>query len=85
MGLQPNIARKRDFSFKTCSRCGQSFSASNFAPTNQFFIQMAYYLFAMIVPRPFWNRMSLVGLLLIRFVSMPTSPLFLRNGIDCMR
>ena len=37
MGLQPNIARKRDFSFKTCSRCGQSFSASNFAPTKSIF------------------------------------------------
>ena len=37
MGLQPNIARKREFSFKTCSRCGQSFSASNFAPTKSIF------------------------------------------------
>ena len=37
MGLQPNIARKRSFQFKTCTRCGNSFTAEMFAPTKSIF------------------------------------------------
>lgn len=37
MGLQPNIARKRNFSLKTCQHCRQSFTSSNYAPTASIF------------------------------------------------
>lgn len=37
MGLQPDIARRRNFSFKTCNRCGQSFTKDEFAPTKSIF------------------------------------------------
>ena len=37
MGLQPNIARKRVFQLKTCQKCHQSFTPSNFAPTANIF------------------------------------------------
>lgn len=37
MGLQPNIARRRNFSLKTCNRCGISQSSNAFAPTKSIF------------------------------------------------
>ena len=37
MGLQPDIARRRVFSFKTCNRCGQSYTKDEFAPTKSIF------------------------------------------------
>ena len=37
MGLQPNIARKRNFSVKTCSKCGQPLPPNQFASTKSFF------------------------------------------------
>lgn len=37
MGLQPNIARRRNFALKQCNRCGGSFSSSAFAPTKSIF------------------------------------------------
>lgn len=37
MGLQPNIARRRNFTLKTCNRCGGSFTPEAFAPTKSFF------------------------------------------------
>lgn len=37
MGLQPDIARRRTFSFKTCNRCGQSYTKDEFAPTKSIF------------------------------------------------
>ena len=37
MGLQPNIARRRNFAIKQCNRCGNSFAPSNFAPTKSIF------------------------------------------------
>lgn len=37
MGLQPNIARKRNFALKQCSRCGGSFTSDAFAPTKSIF------------------------------------------------
>lgn len=37
MGLQPNIARRRNFTLKQCNRCGGSFSSSAFAPTKSIF------------------------------------------------
>lgn len=37
MGLQPDIARRRNFSFKTCNRCGQSFTKDEFSPTKSIF------------------------------------------------
>ena len=33
MGLQPNIARKRNFSLKQCTRCGAAQTSDAFAPT----------------------------------------------------
>ena len=37
MGLQPNIARRRNFALKQCNRCGGSFSSDAFAPTKSIF------------------------------------------------
>ena len=37
MGLQPNIARKRNFTVKTCSKCGALLPPTQFAPTKSFF------------------------------------------------
>lgn len=37
MGLQPDIARRRVFSFKTCNRCGHSYTKDEFAPTKSIF------------------------------------------------
>lgn len=37
MGLQPNIARRRNFVLKQCNRCGNSYAPSNFAPTKSIF------------------------------------------------
>ena len=37
MGLQPNIAKKRSFSLKTCPRCRATFGEEGFAPTKSFF------------------------------------------------
>ena len=37
MGLQPNIARRRNFAIKQCNRCGNSFAPSNFAMTKSIF------------------------------------------------
>lgn len=37
MGLQPNIARKRNFQLKTCQCCHQSLTISSFAPTASIF------------------------------------------------
>lgn len=37
MGLQPNIQRKRQFTLKTCVRCGQMFGEEGFAPTKSLF------------------------------------------------
>lgn len=37
MGLQPNIARKRNFQLKTCQHCHQSLTVSCFAPTANVF------------------------------------------------
>lgn len=37
MGLQPNIARRRNFAIKTCNRCGGTFAPSNFAMTKSIF------------------------------------------------
>lgn len=37
MGLQPNIARKRNFALKQCNRCGGSFTSDAFAPTKSIF------------------------------------------------
>lgn len=37
MGLQPNIARKRNFALKQCQRCGASLSTDAFAPTRSIF------------------------------------------------
>lgn len=37
MGLQPNIARRRNFTLKQCNRCGGSFSTDAFAPTKSIF------------------------------------------------
>lgn len=37
MGLQPNIARKRNFALKQCSKCGASQTSDAFAPTKSIF------------------------------------------------
>ena len=37
MGLQPNIARKRNFSLKQCTRCGAAQTSDAFAPTKSIF------------------------------------------------
>lgn len=37
MGLQPNIARRRNFAIKSCNRCGGTFAPSNFAMTKSIF------------------------------------------------
>lgn len=37
MGLQPKIEKKKPFTFKTCTRCGQSFGPEGFAPTKSVF------------------------------------------------
>ena len=37
MGLQPNIARKRSFALKQCSKCGASQTPDAFAPTKSIF------------------------------------------------
>lgn len=37
MGLQPNIARRRNFTLKQCNRCGASLSSDAFAPTKSIF------------------------------------------------
>ena len=37
MALSPNIARRRENSFKTCSKCNQLMPAKDFAPTNSMF------------------------------------------------
>lgn len=37
MGLQPNIARRRNFMLKQCNRCGGSFAPDAFAPTKSIF------------------------------------------------
>lgn len=37
MGLQPNIARKRNFTLKQCNRCGGALSPDAFAPTKSIF------------------------------------------------
>lgn len=37
MGLSPNITRRRENTFKTCTKCGQLCAASNFAPTKSIF------------------------------------------------
>lgn len=37
MGLQPNIARRRNFTLKQCNRCGGSFTSDAFAPTKSIF------------------------------------------------
>ena len=37
MGLQPNIARKRNFALKQCNRCGAALTSDAFAPTKSIF------------------------------------------------
>lgn len=37
MGLQPQIARKRNFAIKQCQKCGGSFTPDAFAPTKSIF------------------------------------------------
>lgn len=37
MGLQPEIAKRKAFSLKTCSRCRATFGEEGFAPTKSFF------------------------------------------------
>ena len=37
MGLQPNIARKRNFALKQCNKCGASQTPDAFAPTKSIF------------------------------------------------
>ena len=37
MGLQPNIARKRNFALKQCAKCGASQTPDAFAPTKSIF------------------------------------------------
>ena len=37
MGLQPNIARRRNFALKQCNRCGASQTPDAFAPTKSIF------------------------------------------------
>lgn len=37
MGLQPNIARRRNFALKQCNRCGGTLSSDAFAPTKSIF------------------------------------------------
>ena len=37
MGLQPNIARRRNFALKQCNRCGVAQSSDSFAPTKSIF------------------------------------------------
>lgn len=37
MGLQPQIARRRNFTLKQCNRCGGSFTPDAFAPTKSIF------------------------------------------------
>ena len=37
MGLQPQIARRRNFALKQCNRCGGSFTPDAFAPTKSIF------------------------------------------------
>ena len=37
MGLQPNIARRRSFALKQCSRCGAAQTPESFAPTKSIF------------------------------------------------
>lgn len=37
MGLQPNIAKRRNFLLKTCSCCGNSLSPESYAPTSSIF------------------------------------------------
>lgn len=37
MGLQPNIARRRNFALKQCNRCGGSYTSDAFAPTKSIF------------------------------------------------
>ena len=37
MGLQPNIARKRNFALKQCNRCGAALTPDAFAPTKSIF------------------------------------------------
>ena len=37
MGLQPYIARRRNFALKQCNRCGGSFTPDAFAPTKSIF------------------------------------------------
>ena len=37
MGLQPNIARKRNFALKQCNKCGAALTPDAFAPTKSIF------------------------------------------------
>jgi hypothetical protein len=37
MGLQPNIARKRNFALKQCTKCGAAQTPDAFAPTKSIF------------------------------------------------
>ena len=37
MGLQPNIARRRSFALKQCTRCGAAQTPESFAPTKSIF------------------------------------------------
>lgn len=37
MGLQPNIARRRNFALKQCNRCGGTLTSDAFAPTKSIF------------------------------------------------
>lgn len=37
MGLQPNIARRRNFTLKQCNKCGGTFSPDAFTPTKSIF------------------------------------------------
>jgi hypothetical protein len=37
MGLQPNIARKRNFTLKQCAKCGAHQTPEAFAPTKSIF------------------------------------------------
>lgn len=37
MGLQPNIARKRNFALKQCAKCGAAQTSDSFAPTKSIF------------------------------------------------
>ena len=85
MGLQPNIARKRNFALKQCAKCGASQTPDAFAPTKSIFTMMAPFQFVIVVLKIIWTSMTMTGNLWTSCANGQTFLLFPENGKDCQK